>query len=363
MGAQKRCTVVGGGVLGAACALTLTRAGHRTVVVDPGDEGTQTSVGSLAWLNVSSCTDAVYLRLRSRSVRAWDEWRRKDPTLPVAFGGTVSWSEDAEATAAQAAWLTDEGWEAHLLDGSAISAHLPSLRQRPEAALWVPGEGRADPARIAAHLRQAAIAEGATWQRTRVDRLETKGSRITQVIATDGTRIEADHTVLAAGYGSRALLAPLGIDLPLGESPGLLVRTTPVAPISTAVISAPVADFWQASDGTILLVSSQAKGTGPANELMAEEKLASLAALFDGLDGIAPTGHIARSRPMPGDGFPLLGRLPGFEGLLLASCHSGMTLAPVIAEAMACLVDETATPLDLSPYAPLREAWCAAVDA
>jgi glycine/D-amino acid oxidase-like deaminating enzyme len=35
-------------------------------------------------------------------------------------------------------------------------------------------------------------------------------------------------------------------------------------------------------------------------------------------------------RPMPSDGFPIIGRADGLAGLYLAVTHSGVTLAPAI---------------------------------
>ena len=40
--------------------------------------------------------------------------------------------------------------------------------------------------------------------------------------------------------------------------------------------------------------------------------------------------HSLGHRPMPVDGFPAVGRVPGIAGLYVAVMHSGITLAPAV---------------------------------
>ncbi|NBO21116.1 MAG: ABC transporter substrate-binding protein [Rhodobacteraceae bacterium] len=59
-------------------------------------------------------------------------------------------------------------------------------------------------------------------------------------------------------------------------------------------------------------------------------------------------------RPVPQDGLPLLGGLPGFGGATLAVTHSGVTLAPLIGRLLAREIlfgEESAL---LAPFRPLR---------
>jgi glycine/D-amino acid oxidase-like deaminating enzyme len=41
-------------------------------------------------------------------------------------------------------------------------------------------------------------------------------------------------------------------------------------------------------------------------------------------------GHVVGQRPVPSDGFPVIGRAAGASGLYVAVMHSGVTLAPAI---------------------------------
>jgi len=63
-------------------------------------------------------------------------------------------------------------------------------------------------------------------------------------------------------------------------------------------------------------------------------------------------------RPITPDGLPVIGRLPGFTNLLVASGHAmlGITLAPATAEAVADILKHgpTVTPPLLIPFDPAR---------
>jgi glycine/D-amino acid oxidase-like deaminating enzyme len=69
---------------------------------------------------------------------------------------------------------------------------------------------------------------------------------------------------------------------------------------------------------------------------------------------IAPDYHVIGRRPMPQDGFPVVGKVDAIPGLYIAVMHSGITLAPAIGRFVA---DELLTGQRdnlLAPYGPGR---------
>ncbi|MCH7972062.1 MAG: FAD-binding oxidoreductase [Chloroflexi bacterium] len=59
-------------------------------------------------------------------------------------------------------------------------------------------------------------------------------------------------------------------------------------------------------------------------------------------------------RPMPSDGYPVIGRLPSAPNAYITYTHSGVTLAPMIGE-MAALEIATGSQVEiLAPYRPDR---------
>ena len=81
-----------------------------------------------------------------------------------------------------------------------------------------------------------------------------------------------------------------------------------------------------------------------------------LAVLLPGV----PTSAAARShicvRPVPFDGLPIVGALPGIPGAYVLSSHSGVTLAPLLGEQLADEIDTGRRSPWLAPYGVERVA-------
>ncbi len=213
------------------------------------------------------------------------------------------------------------------------------LASPPEAALWLPAEGRAEPRAIADWFARAAVAAGAVLRPDRVTRLEPKGGSWEIRLGT-GT-MAADEVVVAAGAATPALLAPLGIVVRLRTEPGLLVRSAPAPAALGRLLGSPGLHLWQGEDGSVLAGADYGGSDSradPRADLQAEARaiLDRAQALAPGLGTLTPEAVTVTPRPMLPDDRPAIGRVA--EGLTVAVTHSGMTLAPLIAGAVAAIV-------------------------
>jgi glycine/D-amino acid oxidase-like deaminating enzyme len=68
-------------------------------------------------------------------------------------------------------------------------------------------------------------------------------------------------------------------------------------------------------------------------------------------------------RPIPADGLPVVGRVPGLSGLHLAVMHSGVTLAPLIGRLLAVEILDGREVGLLAPYRPERVLGASGADA
>ncbi len=67
-----------------------------------------------------------------------------------------------------------------------------------------------------------------------------------------------------------------------------------------------------------------------------------------------PIAALVGVRPIPADGLPCVGAVPGIPGYFEAVTHSGVTLAPLIARSLADeMLGEPGNPL-LAPFRPDR---------
>lgn len=331
-----RVAIVGGGILGAAIAEALTRGGARVSLVDAGAARPQATPGSIAWINASSDWDAAYFELRLRSIALWRDLAAASPDLPVRFRGGLGWEDTPAATEARAKADTDRGYPSRLVDPDEARRLAPGLTPPDGPVVHAAAEGSADPSRIAGAFRAQAAEQGAKILAGEVAAIESAAGRATGLRLADGTRIAADHVVVAAGTATPELLAPLGIVLPMRPSAGVLVRTRPVAPQLEPFLASPGLHGWQLPDGR--LIAGESFGGAPDGvdrDAIVSPILARLEERFPEAGPLRADRVTAAVRPIPEDGLPVLGRVPEIAGLAVATTHSGVTLAPAIGAILA----------------------------
>ena len=127
-------------------------------------------------------------------------------------------------------------------DASALTEYEPALAhaQGLIGGLHLPGDETGDCQRFTTELAEKARRLGVQFRfNTDIQRLQTQGQAITGVQLAGGELLSADRYVLALGSYSRALLAPLGLDLPVYPVKGYSL-TVPLldpanAPVSTVM--------------------------------------------------------------------------------------------------------------------------------
>jgi glycine/D-amino acid oxidase-like deaminating enzyme len=214
-----------------------------------------------------------------------------------------------------------------------------------------------DPAGLTRVLLAAAAARGAqVYYGLGATALVEQGGMVCGA-QTAGGMIAADQVIVAAGTGAAALLAGVGRVLPMLPRPGMILATQPVPRILHHILGMPGQDLRQDAVGRLIMplaTNHQADPTETAPEdpqALVAAGLVRLNALFTGKTFAAEQVALAW-RPVPGDGLPAVGRVS--PGLWLAVMHSGVTLAPIVAELLAAeILGLQADPL-LSSFAPGR---------
>ncbi len=208
--------VIGGGLVGAACAEMLARRGCRVTVVEAGVVGGGATAAGMGHLVVMDDSPAQ-LALTSRSLELWQDLAR---TLPAAAEyrqcGTLWVASDEEelagVTPKQAAYHA-AGREAELIGAAELARLEPHLRSGLAGGLRVPGDGVVYAPVAAKVLLERA---GADLVRGRAEALVPGGVRL-----ESGRVLKADLTVVANGIQAAGLLP----ELPLRGRRGQLVIT------------------------------------------------------------------------------------------------------------------------------------------
>lgn len=338
--------VVGGGIIGLMTATTLRRTG-ASVTLLCGSEP-RASDGSLVWLNVSSANDPGYAALRATSMRMWQALAVEDGA-PIGAKGALMWDATLDV-AAEVARLTALGWPARAIGQDGIAELAPGLADPPATALHLPAETACDPDDIMAWAESRA--SGLTMVAAQATGLLKTDGRVAGVALADGGTVAAGHTVVAAGCGAVGLCRSIGVGVPLKPAPGLLFRTTPVRAVVSPVIASPDLDFWQDDAGRLIVATSWDRTLDRAAGAEAAAALEMLREMMPAIGMPDIETCVTRERPVPVDGFPFVGRIA--PGASLAVTHSGMTLAPVIAETLSAELTGRPPPHDLERFRPAR---------
>ena len=259
--------VVGAGVAGASTAFHLSRLGAGDVlVVDRGTVGSGMSSRSSAMIRMHyTFRPEVELAVRSdRMFAAWTELTGRPAFVRRTGFARLVLPGEEDALRANVAMLRDCGARAEVLAAGNFAALAPGLRTDDLSEVaWEPDGGYGDGALVAGDLLAAAREQGVRYRpHTPVRALLRDGDRVTGIETADGPEY-AGVVVAAAGVWSPALLASIGVDLPietefhqvavLSHAPG---QGTPVACIDSTTQTY----FRPEAGGTMTLVGSF---TGP----------------------------------------------------------------------------------------------------
>jgi glycine/D-amino acid oxidase-like deaminating enzyme len=227
-------------------------------------------------------------------------------------------------------------------------------------------EGQVDPQRVVdACVKRIHELGGVAQDNTTLSglSLSRNGNRAQSVQTSQGD-IPCDVVVLAAGVDTTALAAMAGVNIPQEESPGVVMRTDPRPKLlrSVPVVYAPPIDashqeihLRQTSDGTVMIgEGSQESLSRDDSQSHANDLLARATHYLPALAGAKAVPVPVGYRPMPLDGYPVLGFAEAAPNVYVALTHSGVTLAPLIGELAAIEIVDGARVEVLKDYRPER---------
>jgi len=371
---------VGAGIVGAAIAYRLSQRGVEVTVLDKAGPGSGASSHSFAWINATAKSPVSYHNFNRRSMDLWRRFAQDlDCDLGLTRGGQLQWESTPEGAAslrAKVAELQSWGYPCRLIDEVELRDLEPGLVPGPvTAAALSEADGHVDPQKVVDACLLRASEAGATVLTERpVTGLGATG------LAGGGTRVESGKTeegaiacdvvVLATGVDTTTLAAIAGVKVPQEHSPGVVMRTGPCPPLlsNVSVVYAPSSldgqhadrehpeiHLRQMADGVVQIgEGSQESLRQDDSQEHADELLARAAHFLPALAGATATAVPVGYRPMPVDGYPVLGFSNISLNTYIALTHSGVTLAPLVAEAAALEIVDGARIEFLDPYRPDR---------
>lgn len=371
--------VIGAGALGSSTAYHLARKGAAVTLVDQHAPGSQTSPRAAGLTNTKAVPSEIMARLTHEATETLAAFEAETGiNLEFHRSGSV---KAAYTEAGETRLLADLemarrlGIEVDLISTAEAHRLAPWFEPgSPRAIGHVPSDAYLEPSRLPVAYVQLAEAAGAQVKpHTRVTGLLQAGGTVTGVATSRGD-FPADVVVDTAGGWARAVAALAGIRLPVVPVRHQLFITEPIAGVQPLQ---PVVRFLEASvyvrpeRGGLMLGGYEDVPAvvdpslrGPEFQIadleldlgvlrgLTEEISAHVPALRD-----APVAiHRGGLPTMTPDGYPILGAVPGLDGLFTASgcCVGGLSLSPSAGRALADLIVDGSSRPDLAPLSVER---------
>lgn len=411
--------VIGGGVVGLACAFALQRKGMDVTVIDAGPRELAASHVNAGWVCPTLCEpvpapgltttsakwmlksdsplyikprlDADFARwlvsfwrhcntrdyeagtaataaLSARTLALYDDLREHgvqfeehEDGLLFAYVGEEALHHDYAGIQGVAAYGHDVP---DLLNGEGVRLLEPGLSDNVIGGYWMRHERSVRPDTLVTGFRDRLREGGATiHDDERVVGIGGRNGRAESVV-TDKATYHASTIVVAAGAWTPQILKPLGVRMPIEAGKGYSIDFAP-PPVA---LEKPL--YLHESRVAITPMNGSLRLAGTMelsglNHVVRPERVNALLsrtgeAIRDWPGDIrtdAPGVRVWHGpRPLTPDGLPVIGWVPGWRNLAVASGHSmlGVTLAPATAEAVAEMVVLGRTPDVLRPFDPAR---------
>lgn len=360
--------VIGGGILGTAMAMRLAELGTDVTLLEAGELGAGASRATFGWINASNKRPEHYYRL---NVDGMNEYRRMQRefggALWVRFDGHAEWDVrdgGAERIKEKVARLQAWGYTAELVSPREIRRLEPDIAvpDTVEDVAWYPQEGTMDASLMVGALARRATVNGATIRTgTRVSRLLLEGGRVGGVVLDGGEPLKADVVVNCTGSMTPELLGDAGFELPMAPTVGMIAVSGPSTSQLRAVCHDGTVDLRPDGAGRVIMrhYDFDAKATAEMPEIpipaFADELLARATNVIPALSATRIEAVRVTTRPIPGDGMPVAGFIPGAEGLYAMVMHSGVTIGPLIARLAAREIVDGVVDSRLEAFRPGRE--------
>ena len=349
--------IIGCGIVGAAIAYELSQVKDLKITLLDKQPPAQASTGAALGVLMGAISHKIKgnaWRMRSSSIQRYETLI---PELEAVTGRKIPFNrqgilslcleEEKKADWQKLAEIrSSQNWKLEVWDAAKLKAVCPQVsNDKISYAVYSPQDRQLNPTALTLALVDAAQRNGVTFKfGVTVNKTPTSANWCNELETTDG-KITADWFVIAAGLGSSLLTAQLNqmIDIrpvlgqalqvslghPLGDrnfQPVITGDDVHIVPVDNG-------DYWI---GATVEFPNDSDEIPPDEELL--KKVLTQAIAFCPELAQATINHTwSGLRPRPEKRpAPIIGKLPGFDNILLATGHyrNGVLLAPATAYAI-----------------------------
>lgn len=369
--------VIGAGVVGACCALALTNAGLKVLIIDRGPVASGTTGAGEGNILVSDKEPSAELTL---AIRSRDLWFEIDTDIGGGFeleakgGVVVSRSTKGISDLKRLSALQKvNGVEVIELDGAGLRKIEPHLSESVDYGVLYPGDAQCQPMLAAAQIIRAVKKRGGSFiQGENVVKINANAGSITGV-TTDKNQYASPIIINATGTWAGEIAKLAGSYLPIMPRRGFILVTSPAPKLVhhkvydadyVANVASSDADLQSAAvvegtaSGTILIGASRERvGFKGDMDISILRQLARQAiSLFPVLADIQLLRAYRGFRPYAPDHLPVIGPDKNIAGLWHAAGHegAGIGLAPATGDLIAAQITGRTPFMDPSAFSPDR---------
>ena len=371
--------VVGAGVVGCSVAYYLARQGASVTLIERESIGSGSSAhatGSLSLLSTEFSAGLSFqfalagyrefpdLVQRLEEDTGMDLLFQRRPSLRLALD-----EEEESLIRNMMEWqqgLVPVEW----IDSTAVHDIEPRLTQSLRGAAYEAESSQLDSYRLTLALAQSAEQKGTRLQLRQATGLITHGASVTGVKTTTG-EVSGGTVVLAAGAWSQEFGADLGVPVSVRPMKGERLMLRFAGDPLPVLISSPKRGHMISRLDGLLSVGSTGGRDYDRRELFLGDvldrqpteaaKVELLQRAIDVLPGLQEAElvqQLAGSRPLSPDGLPIIGPVPGWKGIVLATGHGtkGIHLGPITGKTVAqyILGGGDTLPDEMTPFLPDR---------
>ena len=379
--------VVIAGVVGCSVAYYLAREGVNVTILERDAIGSGASAhatGSLSLLGAEFSPGPSFQIARASS----SEFQQIVPELESATGMNLLYQrrpslrlalDDEEAGLIKSSMVWQQPHvKMHWIDAHEVHSIEPRLSPSIIGAVYEGESAQVDSYRLNLALGRGAELKGANILYREVTGLVTSGPTISGV-KTASEDIPCGTVVVAAGTWSRAFTPWLGFPVPVRPMKGeRLLLNYPGEPLPVLISSPKRGHMISRTDGFTSVGSTGGRDYDQKELFWGEEfdrqptESARLELLqraidvFPDLERAELVQQLAGSRPLSPDSKPIIGPVPGREGVLLATGHTtkGIHLGPITGRIITDYICRGSTRIvsDMSEFLPERFADFADAD-
>ncbi|HEY6287334.1 MAG TPA: glycine oxidase ThiO [Ktedonobacteraceae bacterium] len=357
--------IIGGGVTGCSIAYQLSKAGVQVSVIEREEiaaEASSAAAGLLAPDMVLTGPKAV----ADLFLASWSMTAEIIAEIEAASGVQVEYFQtgalhvlthvDDQSSLRRFAEIWQaQGSDVKWLTGDQVYQYEPLLHHTFDAALYVPEAASIRPRLMTRAYAEAARKSGADfYEHTEVTGLQQHSGKVIGIQIAQGQTIDCNRVVIATGAWSAHIGSWLGLTIPVFPARGqILALRQPATPLKYTIIGneiymVPKIDNTIFVGATVEQVGFDKSNTAggiawllsSAIQLVPELEHAAIADIWAGL------------RPWSQDSYPILGKAPGWENVILATGHGpgGFELSAITGKAIAELITTGQAPTLIQPF-------------